>query len=427
MLLLLLANKMGFTYVHHRLCTSGASFAMRAGTATLRRLTRAAKVRTAAVGILGVGTSAVVCAWWGLSVFWHLKLPPSLDEHPSSAHAESFRVYFKPPFQFSYSNCTWQTPASVLFEPILDATIIETGLVFNSTGTYTFNKWYFDRSIETVSTRSFPSYVDEHTYISFVQIWQDKFQHLAFDTYPRASYVCNHLQKHKEVKILVVGTLQKEIFQLACPVADSRFQILDNSFSARAIYVDDYRGTDSTIVSAQGPRGNGARKDGWKRLLYPMGILPQDSIKPFGSALRGSKVVYLPRPRGARFVQNESQVIASLKKIFGDALRVYELQNDWKVDRHAFRDAKLIIGPHGGAFGNLIFAPLNAIVVEFLPLTRLKKTLQNERPCYLGLAKALGFTYHALEFDGFDFEKEMTVPIPALEALLAKIPEEDLW
>ncbi len=378
----------------------------------------------AARGILGCAITAFVVVQWILSVSNSLR--PD-DDLSSSRKVDTLRLDFEPPFHFTYSDCLWPTPATILFEPVLDATIIETGLVYNSTGRYTFNKWYFDRSIHTLSSRDLPLYRDENVYMSFVQIWQDKFQHLAFDTFPRAAYVCSHVMRHEEIKILVVGVLQKEVFRLACPIAESRFKVFESSFSAKAIYVDDYRGKEIDIVSVKGPDDNSARQDGWRKLLYPMGILPRDSIRPLGPALHGSKVVYLPRPQGPRFVKNEDQVVATLKQLFGGALRVYTLQNDWKIDRRAFSDARLVIGPHGGAFGNLIFAPKNTVVVEFLPLTRLKKAGENERPCYLGLAKALGFTYHALEFDSFDFEKEMVVPVPALEMLLEKIAAEDSW
>jgi capsular polysaccharide biosynthesis protein len=66
-------------------------------------------------------------------------------------------------------------------------------------------------------------------------------------------------------------------------------------------------------------------------------------------------------------------------------------------------DAGIIIAPHGGALSNLVFAPINTSIVEFLPLTslekvnagldafrELRKLRQNSRPAFFGLATALG-------------------------------------
>ena len=67
---------------------------------------------------------------------------------------------------------------------------------------------------------------------------------------------------------------------------------------------------------------------------------------------------------------------------------------------------------------NMIFAPVNTTVIEFLPLTHLKTRGENERPCYFGLARGMGFNYHAVEPSDFGFDKPMTVPIEELKETL---------
>ena len=67
---------------------------------------------------------------------------------------------------------------------------------------------------------------------------------------------------------------------------------------------------------------------------------------------------------------------------------------------------------------NMIFAPVRTIIIEFLPLTRLKTQGKNKCPCYFGLARGMGFDYHAIEPKNFDFEKPTTVPVNELKQTL---------
>ena len=69
----------------------------------------------------------------------------------------------------------------------------------------------------------------------------------------------------------------------------------------------------------------------------------------------------------------------------------------------------------------MIFAPINTTILEFLPLTKLKTTGENERPCFFGLANGMGFHYHALEPSDFHFDSAMTIPIDKLKTVMAVI------
>ncbi|EGD76327.1 hypothetical protein PTSG_01029 [Salpingoeca rosetta] len=90
----------------------------------------------------------------------------------------------------------------------------------------------------------------------------------------------------------------------------------------------------------------------------------------------------------------------------------------WQRDAGVFRDARVIVGPHGGAFANLLFAGgssasqaqgMQTHVLEFIPRAALErppvgaKRKGDVRPCYLSLAQALGFSYHQVEPTSFDF------------------------
>jgi hypothetical protein len=54
----------------------------------------------------------------------------------------------------------------------------------------------------------------------------------------------------------------------------------------------------------------------------------------------------------------------------------------------------------------------------------LRRAGQTERPCYFGLAKALGFKYFSIEPPVFDFDKEMLVEVARLEKILKSLTNE---
>jgi hypothetical protein len=61
------------------------------------------------------------------------------------------------------------------------------------------------------------------------------------------------------------------------------------------------------------------------------------------------------------------------------------------------KEAALVVSVHGGAMANIAYAPVGTAVLEItgdLPT----------RPCYLGLAGALGFEHAAVATEGFSFD-----------------------
>ena len=103
---------------------------------------------------------------------------------------------------------------------------------------------------------------------------------------------------------------------------------------------------------------------------------PAGQMKPLGSRTqRGSKVVYLAREQSQRrAVANEKELLEAMRNAFGRLL--LELHpGDFHEDRKLLADAAVVVGPHGGALANMVFAPVNTSVVEFIPLTRIKQAV----------------------------------------------------
>lgn len=298
-----------------------------------------------------------------------------------------------------YDNITWITPSSFNIECVNSATILYPhGLVFNQSKPFNFGKWYWrkdEKNINKIRT----SGLNAAFAYSLVQIWDNFFQHIAFDTIPRIVFSCNWLQHHFYVIIIIMNNLQRDLITLFCNLKSDRFYVLNRTVSFSSICVPFF---DRSDIS--------------------MGLLPPNSIKSLGCQKKvGTEIIYVARKRGkSRWLKNEEEIILTIKKKWQHVKVVYPT-GDWKIDRNTFKNARIIIGPHGGGFGNMIFAPCNTTVIEFLPLKTLKLKKENERPCYFGLAHALGFVYYAIEPQYFDFEKPMIMSVSNLKHVLSKL------
>ena len=285
---------------------------------------------------------------------------------------------------------------------------------------YHFNKWYWeidstDEKLQSLvkkkkmqrSSNTQQQCDDTKSYFSLLQRDQDSFQHVVFETLPKIPLLCEYLATNTEqytpIIILVNSLLQQELIQEVCPALDNnRFEIYDSYASSCYIYIPVWK---------QHPPN--------KNDPLQMGMTQRGIMKPLGSSSASTiadaynhnkTVVYLSRGTdGKRSVKNEAKVLDIMKSL-GFKVEVPHLQNNWRVDRHTIETADIIVGPHGGALGNMIFAQPGTKVVEFIPLVKLRRQGHNSRPCYFGLALSLGLDYEALEptnSEPFDFDKPM--------------------
>jgi hypothetical protein len=102
-------------------------------------------------------------------------------------------------------------------------------------------------------------------------------------------------------------------------------------------------------------------------------------------------------------------------------LKVFQHSKRLADDVAAFKEAKVVFGPHGGSWGNIGFVPPGGHVIEFLPMRKLWRlnTNANIRPCYLYLARACRLTYWMVEPDNFDFDLPKQMVVQTKEVLSA--------
>ncbi len=149
--------------------------------------------------------------------------------------------------------------------------------------------------------------------------------------------------------------------------------------------------------------------------LNSYGIYARNTLLPIQRRLgvlertRQDLVLYLERPQVGKFrsVGNNEKLLARVREELVDTpyeLRIFSSSGDHQADMELVKRAKVIFGPHGGAFANLIFAQPGSHVIEFLPIYRLYAEGEEPRPVFWGLAQAAGLDYWTVEPKNFGFK-----------------------
>lgn len=312
---------------------------------------------------------------------------------------DTFTVIFDK-HTIEYENVTWKTPKAFRIVCVANATILNpSGLVFNKSGPFNFNKYYWRREEHLIKKVKQNTQIQTIAY-SLVQLYSQVFQHIVFDGLSRVALSCTWLKERTEVVIVVMNKLMGELVREYCKLDVKRFHVLTKAVSFLSICVPYFEVSD-----------------------LQMGELPPDTMTSLGSqTTMGHRFIYIARKKGSkRSVVNEKDVLSAISEIWPSVKVVFPI-NDWKKDRTEFENARVIIGPHGGAFSNMIFAPINTTIVEFLPVKSLKLRNEIDRPCFLKLAYALKFRYFSVESKlAFDFYKPMNVSISVLKDVLIKV------
>lgn len=121
-----------------------------------------------------------------------------------------------------------------------------------------------------------------------------------------------------------------------------------------------------------------------------------------------NRLVYLSRGHDRRSLVNESELIHELKHILPN-LEVYYPGNLTIEEQYLiFHDAKLLIGPHGNCFTNLIFAPSNVTIIE-IRAPKLANFALVARD--LGLNMSNYFDFHAKYVDEKNSQSDLYINV----------------
>ena len=135
-------------------------------------------------------------------------------------------------------------------------------------------------------------------------------------------------------------------------------------------------------------------------------------------------LLFLSRGRsGRRSIENEDamlQYLADFASDHGLELVVHRgvHPDGFDAEKQRFSRAMIVVGPHSGAFGNMIFMQSGSFVVEF------NGWLNDDfRAYYYAMAQANGLHYHYVAPQPFHYNKVMTVDMQHLHQVMAAVGE----
>jgi len=272
------------------------------------------------------------------------------------------------------------------------------GTPFNSSLVLRAGKWYYKLPPPTKPPRIRLKHIPG-TLVSLCFAYGHSYQHAMLDAFPRLSLALPFLIDHPDATVLH-GTGAKSLMELASfPKTISAKGSV--AYTADRVVVPIFYSDKGALSTSEEGSAVALRERIMQKLLR-QGSLPRG---------HPSTVLYLRRAPGmTRSVAGETQLLSMMRAWMapGFKLKVFEHRRGARIEEDAaeFWSAKVVIGPHGGAMGNLVFANPEAHVVEFLPMAKMRRVNDkaNIRPCYFYLSRALNLTYWMVEPDNFDFD-----------------------
>ena len=131
-------------------------------------------------------------------------------------------------------------------------------------------------------------------------------------------------------------------------------------YFAETLYYVDWQGPLSAAPSAELAATWYPPKEGLQRLRTRLSgaPLPADERK---------LIIYVRRgPDEARKVTGDAGLIEEMQRVYGDDFVIFSAEHLSVADQIAlFRKARLVFGPHGAGFTNLLFCAPGTVVIEF--------------------------------------------------------------
>jgi len=257
---------------------------------------------------------------------------------------------------------------------------------------YTCNKWYN----KTNSIYTFSNIFIEKKIVSLIQIWNNYFQHITFDTLPKIVMLKKLLNNDKDIFILVMNDIQKNLLVDFGNICEDKIIIRPES---NVVYKTNIAYYIAFINSE-----NKSTK---------MGCSGYNLLSNYLSNNTNNNIICYISRRGLnkRFMDSnqENVLIKKLQTIcikYNKILKIYiNLKNPDQI-KEVLQKTCVLISIHGGALGNMIWCNKNTHIIEIIPYNCLQ-----ERPCFYYLACSLGINYTYIEPEQFDFNKNQPVLI----------------
>ncbi len=273
-------------------------------------------------------------------------------------------------------------------------------VVFDNDRYYAFGRWWMGNSSKLYAKTRSIVHVDAG--ISIAAWGGEAFQHFIMDALPTLAGVIDLLESPGFEHVRIVshneGSPMAQWFWRKLRLSD---RIVQKPLNAKEGFVVH---ADEVLYSQYMPT------------LGEIGLYPRHLLRPIQRRLGlldpgpQDRVIYLQRPGNfSRTVANEDELLARIRQVLDRTELELEIFTGPKQviqeDMDRFRRAKIIIGAHGGAMANMIFAQPGSHVIEFLPIYRLYRQGQDSRAMLWGLSQAAGLDYWTVEPDNFAYEE----------------------
>jgi len=271
------------------------------------------------------------------------------------------------------------------------------GVVFDRDRYYGMDRWWLGRSAKLYTGTREVRHIEAA--VSIAAWGGEAFQHFVIDALPALGAVIDLLETPELAHVRIVSHDEPDRaarwFWQRLRLQDRIVAKPRNRSSALVVHAD-------LVLFPQ-----------FEPNLNQLGLYPRGTLRPIqrrlGTLEPSSQdlVVYLQR-NGPRSVENEDALLSRVESVIGGSglsLHIFRGATDPGAAADLMRRARVVLGPHGGAFANLVFAQPDTGVIEFVPLQRLlRQQARDPLTMYYGLAQAAGLDYWFVEPDRFEHD-----------------------
>lgn len=287
-------------------------------------------------------------------------------------------------------------------------------VIFDEEHYYSFEKWWLGNTWEVY--RHAERVQLETAWVISIAAWGgEAFQHFIIDVFAKLASVIDLLESPEYQHIKIASHYNH------CPIAQWFWHKvgLENRLIQKPLNAKE-KFVISTPMALYADFHPSHENFG----VYPRGtLLPLQKRLGLLDSTVQDLVIYLPRT-GRREVTNQKALLCMLNEHLSTtrySLHEFKASGDFDRDLSIMRRAKLVLGPHGGAFANLAFTQPDTHVIEFLPIYDLMNDINTSGRNYWGLSQAASLDYWTLKPDEFSFDGPMVINCKQLENILFKI------
>lgn len=319
-----------------------------------------------------------------------------------------------------HARAEWYPQLETAFLLHLPGGFLGDNAVFDADRYYSFGRWWLLPGPELYSGVDEIRRIDAG--ISIAAWGGEAFQHFVTDALPRLAAVIDLLERPELAHVQIVSHAE------GAPMARWFWDAL--GLSDRVVQ-KPRRASEGFVLHA-----NHVLYLDFDPNLGVEGVYPRDVLRPLQLRLgllepaRRDRILYLTRDdMPERRVMNEAGLLSRIDRLLAESpyrLEIFRHRGDLQGDIERMRRAKVVVGPHGGAFANLVFAQPGTHVVEFLPIYDLPRSGDRARPLYWGLAQAAGLDYWTVTPKVFGFEgRDLAVDPEEVVAVLRHVLASD--